>query len=320
MAAPAKEQGFFDGIDTSYSGLFTTLGRRSPDGAADAARPRSTARSDAAAADFKLTDPSAAVPALAAALQFTREAIAKSAGEDEALFLLRIKERQFQDAITARLGLELDRHRAAGRRRRADRPVRGLRAAAVDGGAGSRARPSRCGPAWPIAARLAVAPTEIALETGPGWTATPAGDTGIAPSVDGQRRVLARRFTVTVAADAPLSTRPYFHAPALQESRYTLADAAAFGRPASAPPLVAVARYAVEGVAGDGARGRPPARGQAALRRRPARGAQSCRALARDGVADRPRSCRWPPRPSESTLQVDVLQQRRGADAPGSSR
>jgi hypothetical protein len=57
------------------------------------------------------------------------------------------------------------------------------------------------------------------------------------------------RFTVTVANDAAISTRPYFSRAGLSESRYTLADASQFGRPASPPPLVAVARYTIEGVA-----------------------------------------------------------------------
>jgi hypothetical protein len=95
--------------------------------------------------------------------------------------------------------------------------------------------------------RLAVAPAEITLETAAGWTASaPADQERIAASVAGHQ-VLQRRFTVTVAADAPLSTRPYFRRNGLQESRYTLDDQAAFGRAASAPPLVAVARFVVDG-------------------------------------------------------------------------
>jgi hypothetical protein len=54
---------------------------------------------------------------------------------------------------------------------------------------------------------------------------------------------------VSLANDVALSTRPYFSRAGLQESRYTLIDPTQFGRPASAPPLVAVASYMVNGVA-----------------------------------------------------------------------
>ena len=243
-SAPAKEQSIFDGLNTSYSGLFATLGRRSPEGVAD-----QLARVDGAfgraAADFTFTDPSRAVPGLAAALQFIREAIAKSAGEDEALFVLRIKERQAQEAITACLGLEL---------------TATAQPAGVPDAAGPFAAfappPSMAAPVpgqtFELRARLAnrgrmaIAPAEVTLDAATGWTATPTGDSGIAASVDGHS-VLPRRFTVTVAADAPISTRPFFRRTGLQESRYTLESPLSFGMAASPAPLVAVARYVVEG-------------------------------------------------------------------------
>jgi hypothetical protein len=91
-----------------------------------------------------------------------------------------------------------------------------------------------------------VAPAEITLDTAAGWTASAVGESGIAASVAGHQ-VLPRRFSVAVSADAAISTRPYFRRAGLQESRYTIDDQAQFGRAASAPPLVAVARYVVEG-------------------------------------------------------------------------
>ena len=58
---------------------------------------------------------------------------------------------------------------------------------------------------------------------------------------------MARRFAVTVAADAPICTRPYFSRAVAAGEPLRARRPAAFGRPASAPPLVAVARYAVDG-------------------------------------------------------------------------
>jgi hypothetical protein len=45
-----------------------------------------------------------------------------------------------------------------------------------------------------------------------------------------------------------MSTRPYFSRKGLQESRYTSSDPAQFGRPASAPPLVATVSYTLNSV------------------------------------------------------------------------
>jgi LmbE family N-acetylglucosaminyl deacetylase len=101
-----EENSFFDGIDTTYAGLFKTLGRPAPAGI-DATLAAIDAAAAKAAATFTFTDPSTAVPALADGLRLTREAIGKSGGEADALFVLGIKERQFQDAINAAAGLDL---------------------------------------------------------------------------------------------------------------------------------------------------------------------------------------------------------------------
>jgi hypothetical protein len=90
-----------------------------------------------------------------------------------------------------------------------------------------------------------VTPREIALVPSPGFEVTP----GAAPLADIATATSARqRFAVRVADDAPLSSRPYFARAGIQESRYTLTDARQVHRPVSEPPLVAVARYTVEGV------------------------------------------------------------------------
>jgi hypothetical protein len=52
-----------------------------------------------------------------------------------------------------------------------------------------------------------------------------------------------------VAEDAPISTKPYFSRAGLNESKYEISDPASFGRPFNPPPLVAVAKYSVNGVA-----------------------------------------------------------------------
>lgn len=201
VAAPDKETSFFDGIDTRLSGLFATLDRSSPAGAAEALRAIEREVGDAVAR-FTMTDPSAVVPALARGLQATRAALGLVASDPDATFLLRIKERQFMAAINAALGVEL----------------------------------------------TAVAqPSNTPEPTGPGWTVAPAG--GALPAVLGRNGVATRRFDVTLADDAPLSSRPHYSRPSITVNRYELANAAERNRPVSAPDAVAVARYSVAGVA-----------------------------------------------------------------------
>ena len=103
--------------------------------------------------------------------------------------MLRIKERQTEEAITACLGLELT---ATAQPAGVAEPTGPFAAFA--------APPSMAAPipgqTFEVRARLAnrgrmaVAPAEIALETQTGWTAAPTGDTGIAASV-GSHAVLA---------------------------------------------------------------------------------------------------------------------------------
>ena len=106
VTAPDKESSFFDGIDTTYAGLFKQLGRSAPAGT-DATLASIDAAAAKAAASFTLADPSKAVPALADGLKAVRDVIAKSASEPDALHVLKIKEQQFQDAINAAAGMEL---------------------------------------------------------------------------------------------------------------------------------------------------------------------------------------------------------------------
>ena len=185
-------------------------------------------------------------------------------------------------------------------------PVRGVRGAAADGRAG--ARPGVRG----------------ARAAGQSWTSCRGAgrdDARDASRLDGDagRRAPASRRPVAAQQVLPRSASPCRSPPTrrsargrissragLQESRYALADPAAFGRAATAPPLVAVARYVVEGSPVDRPRGREAPRGEAAVRRRPARGAQSCRVWA-SPCRRSPRWCRSPAQTKRVELQVDVV-------------
>ncbi|MGH7394805.1 MAG: PIG-L family deacetylase, partial [Candidatus Methylomirabilales bacterium] len=90
-----------------------------------------------------------------------------------------------------------------------------------------------------------ITPTQIVLLTGPGF-GVEKGPASLAEL--GAGATASQRFTVRVAEDAPLSSRPYFGRGGVQEVLYTLSDPSQIHRPASEPPVVALARYTVEGV------------------------------------------------------------------------
>jgi LmbE family N-acetylglucosaminyl deacetylase len=106
VAAPSREDAFFEGIDTTIPGLFRALRQPEPAGAA-AALETIDREVQEAIASFSMTNPSASVPALARGLHATRSALNTLSSAPDAVFILKIKEQQFQDAINAALGVEL---------------------------------------------------------------------------------------------------------------------------------------------------------------------------------------------------------------------
>jgi LmbE family N-acetylglucosaminyl deacetylase len=245
VTAPDKENSIFDGIDTSYSGLFKMLGRTAPAGG-DSTMAGIDAAVARANSTFKFTDPAAAVPALAEGLRLTREAIDKFPKEVEVVHVLRIKERQFQDAITAALGVELtafaDPSPAAppdGGGRGGGRGVVATMTAPIPGQTfGVNVRLTNRGSA-PIQG------ANVLLGQQPGFSVKPGSGQ---PSTLNQQQSLAAYFTVSVAEDAPISTKPYFSRTAFTENRYTLNDPSSFGQPFNSSPLTAIARYTVNNV------------------------------------------------------------------------
>jgi LmbE family N-acetylglucosaminyl deacetylase len=239
----SRENGFFDGINTSVGGIFSALRRPEPAGAAGHLQPIVQAV-DEAIQRFSIVDPSASVPALARGLTATRAAIDAFASEPDAVFILRRKEAQFMDAISTAMGVAL---MAVAQPAGAADPV---------GPAAAFAAPPVMGPVVPgqtFDVRVtfisrgtpAIALDNIAVEAGRGWTATAAPATSSSPPA--QNEPVTRRFSVALAPDTPLSSKPYFHRANFQDARYAITDPAQFGRPASVEPAVAVVKYRVEG-------------------------------------------------------------------------
>ena len=241
-----KEQTIFDGIPTSIEATIGAAGKPIDDAVAKAM------------AAFTMTDPSASVRPLAQGLQLTRAAIAGAKDED-AKFILTIKEQQFQDAINSAMGMELAAVAQPAGQPEPTGPGAAfappaLMAAPVPGQSFEvRARLANRGGitvATPAAGSSSANATEdraaITIEGDRGWQISPGQATG-GPNLERHQQATARA-TVTLADDVALSTKPYFSRRGLQESRYTLSDPTQFGKPASTPPLRAVGRYFVDGV------------------------------------------------------------------------
>jgi len=241
-----KEKSIFDGIPTSIEATVGAAGKPIDDAVAKAM------------AAFTMTDPAAAVLPLVQGLRLTRGAIAGVKDED-AKFILAIKEQQFQDAINSAMGMELTAVAQPAGQTEPTGPGAAfappaLMAAPVPGQTFEvRARLANRGGisvATPAASSSSAKATEdraaITIEGDRGWQISPGQATG-GPNLERHQQATAR-VTVTLADDVSLSTKPYFSRNGLQESRYTLSDPTQFGKPASTPPLRAVGRYFVDGV------------------------------------------------------------------------
>ena len=101
------EASFFAGLDTSLNGLPGLLGETaSPETGALLAQLQGLVDEIIAGFDFRA--PGQSVPDLVRGLGLLRSAIASSAGAPETLFQLKLKERQFEDAIAAASGLRVE--------------------------------------------------------------------------------------------------------------------------------------------------------------------------------------------------------------------
>ena len=236
--APAREQTFFDGIDITIPGMYRTLGVTPPDGAA-AALTAIDREVRAAKDSFRMTEPSAAVPSLARALTLTRAARTGVGSHPDVRSMLDLKEQQIADALHAALGLTLT-------------------AVAQPAGTPEPSGPFNAGPpSMPpvvpgqtfdvratFANRSPVPVTAARISLDGSWTI--AG--GRPPADAPHNQPLTATFTVTVPHDAAL-TRPHVSRGSIQDARYTVAQGIDSSLPSAAPPLHAVVRYDVGGVA-----------------------------------------------------------------------
>ena len=240
-SAATREQSLFEGLDTSLPGAYNLLGAPAEPGGID--RLAVIARHARAAREtFAWTNPAAASPALARGLAATRRARELSR-EPEVQFLLDVKARQFEAALTAALGLQIT-------------------ATAVPAGVAEPSGPFAAFAAPPTLDPVAPGQTfdvrvvaanastvAVALEK-----AVLLGPAGLrvdvplpAESQLTQPSPVTARATMTVPADAP-ATRPYFSRTSIAETRYTMLAPDQAGRPMADQAVRLAITYSVDGI------------------------------------------------------------------------
>jgi LmbE family N-acetylglucosaminyl deacetylase len=238
LRAPARESGFFDGLDVRVSGAYALTGEMALDG--HQARLDGIARDvEAAIASFSMTRPFASAAAMARGLVAMRELAGQTVSPD-VRFLLDVKVRQFEEALAAVAGISLS----------------AVAEPTTEGGGQPDpfSPPATLGPPSPgdtfavhiVAANAGTGSFDVArlALVHPGGTVAtdvPGGIRSLAPS---ERR--AHTFTVTLPADAE-PTRPYFVRRRSEDARYTLLDPSMTGLPGRPPPLTASAEVQVAG-------------------------------------------------------------------------
>jgi LmbE family N-acetylglucosaminyl deacetylase len=236
--APAREQSFFDGIDTTIPGLYRALRATPPSGAERALTVLDQRIKDATSA-FTFTEPSAAVPALLSVLGALADAIRLAGNNLDVTSALDVKRRQVLDAIHATLGIHLT---AITQPLGAPVPVDPFGAVAVpmppvvpEQTFEVRATFVNRSPIAVMGVRMMLEGKGIRVMGGqPARTEAP------------RNQPVVQAFTTSLS-EAHL-TRPHFSRASIQDARYTVTDDGRMSRPAAEPALEVVARYEVAGV------------------------------------------------------------------------
>ena len=248
--AKDKEESFFDGIDVSLTGIADLAGANPPAFLTSGLK-KINNFVDSATAEFSAQDPSAIASALAKGLKATNELldqVEKSSLTAEQkynlLHELRIKQRQFNAALVAALGLSVE----------ADV----VPAPSANGipaefrGAQQSFQIATPGLAFHVSVhfydggKLPVQIASVALTSSSGkdWSVAPEAP---APEQIGSGKAADVRFAVKVPADEPY-TRPYFTRPGMEQPYYDIHNEALRGKPFAPYPLIATVRYQFEGL------------------------------------------------------------------------
>lgn len=238
VEAPDKEKSFFDGIDTTIPGIYRAL-RKTAKAGVDEHLAVLDREVKAARDAFKLTDPSAAVPALTRAASALDSAMTRLGDDLDVRFMLEIKKRQIDDAIHAALGLGLTAIAQPVGTPDATSPFSGP---AVMGpvvpGQKFEVRTTfvNRGPIELKDVRISISGAD---GRGPIITTEP-----VAASAARQNEPITAKFTLAVPENA-WPTQPYFSRGSIQDSRYAIEFREHMFKPATAPQLRAFVQYRV---------------------------------------------------------------------------
>ncbi len=234
----ATEAGFFDGIDTSISGIYSLLGTTPPQGMTSLLS-RIEGRINDSLSAYSVSNPVAVVPFLVQGLELARDAMRLAQSNSEAIFLLGIKEKQFQDAISTALGLQF-------------RAVSAPLGSNTDSTTFSRPPTMDVvvpGQRFHVDVSLAnpsILPIQIrgiSLDGTENWVIE--GDSQSGMSLR-SGETLSTSFTVTTPEDAAYSGR-YFQRESIRESRYKIQEAEYLHLAGRMPALSASVAYSIGG-------------------------------------------------------------------------
>jgi LmbE family N-acetylglucosaminyl deacetylase len=281
VPAAEHETSFFDGIDVTLAGIATLAKGDTQfltDGLGQISR-----LADQALKQFSVDRPASIAPVLADGLKATRALLDQvhssqlaEPGKSDVEFELRVKEQQFEKALTAALEISFQTtvasgDGAAGRGGRGGRgtpppqttatggqsgrtPAENAAALAGRGGRGAAPTFTIAIPGQPFSVEaqlynqspenLTVERVDVSASDGKNWTIRPTGEVehDVAPGKEVQWR-----FAVTAPADASL-TRAYFTRPNEEQPYYNLIDERYRNLPTSPYPLATRARIVYRGV------------------------------------------------------------------------
>ena len=239
---PEKENGFFDGIDTSLGGMLT-LAKGGDSAFLAAGLGRINTAVEDAISRFSAADPARSAPALATGMKETIAligAVEKSNLSEQSkydlLHELNIKKAQFNSALAQSLGLAMAATVAP------EREIDPLFAEFM--GDPDTFRVAIPGQKFGVKVRVVnqsgapatVEHVSVASDTGPAWNIT-AGTNDKQPDWT---------FTAQVPDNAPF-TRPYFSRPNIEQSYYDIHDERYLNQPIAPYPLAAWADVSFDG-------------------------------------------------------------------------
>lgn len=245
--APQREESFFDGMNTTITGIAKLAGAQAPSWLTSGLE-QVHAAVEVAVSKFDSRAPEKTVPSLAEGLKTTRQLLEQAKGssldaeaKDQIQFLLTRKEAQFQKALSQALGLDVEVA--------VDPDVipTGPFAAFITSPTFNHAIPGQKFSAHIRVVNrsgVEVAPTQVELKVPSGWSAT-AEPASRAPLKDNAE--MAVRYNVQVAANAA-PTRPYWRRDSIEDAVYTIEQNEHFTYPFPPPPAWGVVRLSVAGV------------------------------------------------------------------------